>query len=372
MSILHDLLIKVRPRGRSGKVSPQLEQLHNKDKVNRKKYLRFLIISGVFLFSGILILYSLNIFLPLYKPEKKIKNKSPLLTSSSETKKEKKEGPLNAIDITEVPKKSENVPQSNRNNNISSPEKNELVSRFKKLIQEKQENEEIPEAQLKQHGIKQTSRSRSEKEQTSELKKLSKNKSEYEKIDKISEKNYYVHTGIKYEQLSKFGEAKTAYLKALNFDRTDCRLVNKIAYLHFKTGNYHDAVKYARDAIYLKNDYIPALINLALSLVKIRDTSGAEKNLRKAVILEPDNTVALFNLALIYEKTDRLEGANRIYGRLAEKGMWNATLSLARVKEKLGETEKAIELYAKVIKGVGVSEDIRSYAKNRFFKLTSK
>ena len=78
--------------------------------------------------------------------------------------------------------------------------------------------------------------------------------------------------------------------------------MNNIAGIMIQQGFYDEAQHYAGEALNLRKDYLPSLVNMGIASIKLNDAKEAERYLSKAVAVDPSNRLALINLSLLYEK----------------------------------------------------------------------
>jgi Tfp pilus assembly protein PilF len=148
-----------------------------------------------------------------------------------------------------------------------------------------------------------------------------------------------------YESKGNYTRALATYRKYLHYDPENVSVLNNMAYLYLQLGMPDQSAEYARRAIGVQNDYVPALINLGIALAGNGKTEDAARALEKAVNIEPENEEAVLNLAILHERMEDYDSALRYYERAMGLGSIQAMIGEARVMEKTGETSKALSLY---------------------------
>ncbi len=148
-----------------------------------------------------------------------------------------------------------------------------------------------------------------------------------------------------FEMRQDYSSALGTYKEALQIDNKNVMVLNSIAYTYLKLGFVQESIQFALMAEEQDVDYTPALINLGIANAKSGNASAAEYYLDRAFSLEPDNKQAIFNLALMHEKKQNYAGAADFYSKLIKLGDISGSLGLARTYEKQGRKKEAIKLY---------------------------
>jgi len=135
------------------------------------------------------------------------------------------------------------------------------------------------------------------------------------------------------------------YRKALAIDNDNYLLMNNMAGVLIAMGAHPEATTYARLALGIRKDYVPALINLGIAQIKVGETATGEGSFAKALAIEPQNRKALLNLALLQERSRNFENARDTFGRLASLGDVQGNLGMARIAEAEGKKPLAARAY---------------------------
>jgi len=138
------------------------------------------------------------------------------------------------------------------------------------------------------------------------------------------------------------------YRKAYKLN-PDPDILYKIAYLNYKLEAYFGAKKYAKKLIKENPKYIDGYLLLSNIYLKLRKTKDAKLTLEEAYYKFPENMKLVNSLAYIYEKTGNPYAALELYEALSEKGNLEATIKAAKLYERLGEKDKALEYYRKAL-----------------------
>lgn len=152
-------------------------------------------------------------------------------------------------------------------------------------------------------------------------------------------KDAYLYLASDYELKKDYSNALSNYKKVLAIDPEDYRVMNKIGAMLTELKSFEEALSYLLDAINIKNDYVPALINTGIAYAGLTELSNAEIYLSTAVVLEPYNKFAVFNIALLYEEMGNYGKAQKYYSMLKVLGEVQGNAGLARIKERLKSRE---------------------------------
>jgi Tfp pilus assembly protein PilF len=139
------------------------------------------------------------------------------------------------------------------------------------------------------------------------------------------------------------------YKKALELDRRNYMVMNNISGILISLGLYEEAIKYSRDALGIRKDHVPSLVNLGISLVQSGRIAEGRDYLLKARSLDASNRNANLNLALLYEKITDYGQAHKLYLMLCETDDIQGCLGVGRVTETMGERDEAKKAYRKIL-----------------------
>ncbi len=149
-----------------------------------------------------------------------------------------------------------------------------------------------------------------------------------------SGKDSYLYLASGYELKKDYSNALSNYKKVLTIDPKDYRVMNKIGSIFIELKLFKEALIYLQDAINIKNDYIPALVNMGIAYAELAELSNAEIYLSTAVALEPYNKFAIFNIALLYEEIGDYDKAQKYYLILKKMGDVQGDVGLTRIEER--------------------------------------
>lgn len=135
-----------------------------------------------------------------------------------------------------------------------------------------------------------------------------------------------------YELRGEFSSAVESYKKALFLDPADYRAMNNIASLYIRMSSPGQAIAYLEECVKLKDDYLPALVNLGIAKAETGKNREAESSFLKALSFDGSNREALFNIAVLYEKTLEFEKARGYYERLDSLGDPKGAKALERLE----------------------------------------
>ncbi len=163
---------------------------------------------------------------------------------------------------------------------------------------------------------------------------------------------YKVLWGRARSERGEFHKARVAYKEALNYDENCIP-----AYIYLGEAYYHDqrltdAVEYwkkllkiAPDAGYLVFD------KLEKTLFELGEYGEIPEIYENILSQNPQNTFALFSLARIYEKKGMVEPAMERYNQIADADLsfLPARLSLAKLYQQEGRNEELVDLLDRLI-----------------------
>ena len=130
-------------------------------------------------------------------------------------------------------------------------------------------------------------------------------------------------------------------------------------------GSFNEAIKYAEKALGVKKNHIPALINLAVAHMKLKNYIKGKEYLAAALSAEPSNKIAIFNIALLYENIGDYDNAGEQFRILYNMGDIQGYLGLGRTAERQGRGSDAIRVYKEVISINDVDPKIKMLANER-------
>ena len=194
-----------------------------------------------------------------------------------------------------------------------------------------------------------------------------------EKIGKLSdleettknEKDVALYTARTYEQNKNYGQAITHYKKALEKDLKNYLIMNNLANVLIKTGSFMESIQYSMDALTVQKNYIPSLVNLGVANIQLGNMTEGEMYLLKAKSIEQSNKTVLFNLGLLYEKTSNYKESLAAFQRLADMKDAGGYLGMARILEKQGNRSEAEKIYKELLSMDNIDPATRQLASER-------
>jgi lipopolysaccharide biosynthesis regulator YciM len=158
---------------------------------------------------------------------------------------------------------------------------------------------------------------------------------------------YKVLWGRSRSERGEFHKARVAYKEALNYDENCIPAYIYLGEAYYRDQRLADAVEYwkkllkiAPDAGYLVFD------KLEKTLFELGEYGEIPEIYENILSQNPQNTFALFALARIYEKKGMIEPAVERYKQIvdADLGFLSARLSLAKIYQQEGRDEELIDL----------------------------
>jgi tetratricopeptide (TPR) repeat protein len=143
---------------------------------------------------------------------------------------------------------------------------------------------------------------------------------------------HFLYKASRSEKKNDYLGAISIYKKVLEVEPKNHIIMNKIASLLMKMGMWKEAMDQLRAGYKLKQDYVPALINIGIVYANTGNYSRAEKYLLKALAQDPINLDTIFSIALLYEKQLRYDKAEEFYTRLKKLGDGRGETGLERIR----------------------------------------
>ena len=187
-----------------------------------------------------------------------------------------------------------------------------------------------------------------------------------------NERDVALYTAKADEQSRNYSQAISNYKRALEKDPKNYLIMNSLANVLIKTGSYKESLKYSMDALSIRKDYVPSLINLGIANIQLGNTTEGEMYLVKAKSLEPSNKTVLFNLGLLYEKLTNFQEALNAFQRLADMKATEGFVGMARVFEKQGKKPEAEKIYRDILWMDNVDPTTKQFASERLIAMGNR
>lgn len=184
-----------------------------------------------------------------------------------------------------------------------------------------------------------------------------------------SQKDVYLYTARTYESKKDYHQALLNYKKAMEFDPDNYIIMNNISGVLIHLGLFEEAIKYAKNVLAMKKDYVPSLINIGIAYIRLNNPVEGEAYLSKALSIEPSNIYALLNLGLLYEKQGDNDKAYGYFFKLSEMGNIQGHLGIARIAEKQGRGSDAVRIYREILSMNNIDPQTRKLVKDRLLLL---
>lgn len=194
-----------------------------------------------------------------------------------------------------------------------------------------------------------------------------------ELIEKLkAERDVLIYSARSYEHNKNYSQAITDYKKALEKDPRNYLIMNSLASALIKTGAFEESIRYSRDTLNYQKNYIPALINLGIAHVQNGNMTEGETCLTRARTIEPTNRAVLLNLALLYEKLPNYQESFTHFQKLSEMKDIQGYLGMARVLEKQGKHFEAERLYRNMLTMDDADPQTRQFANERLLAISNR
>jgi Tfp pilus assembly protein PilF len=352
MSLISDLLSKVKQQEPKRDVPPLLKDSVNRETTGRKagnKYRIPLAVVMVIAVAGVGAMFLMDL---LDKPEKPLSVR-PAAPVSSPTVQQR--GPEVATSPPEIGGKS--------------PVQNAAMNK----TDGKDEEPGVKKKALQKRHVRKTSPKRPDRWQEMKQERASAagRGERIEGTETISkrDRDVYLYAARMYEEEENYQKALSSYRKALTADPGNYMVMNNISSTLIRLGVYDEAIRYAQEALRFRKDYIYALINMGVAHSQLGQYREGEGYLKRVLLMEPSNRHALLNLGLLYEKGNTDDKARRCFDRLSVLGDARGYLGLARIAEKQGQFSEAINYYRSVMTVEKKHSQAWNFANDRIWQL---
>lgn len=187
-----------------------------------------------------------------------------------------------------------------------------------------------------------------------------------------SEIDNYIYQARTYESIKNYRQALLYYKKAAEYSAGNHVILNNIAAILIRLGIFDEAVKYASDALRISPDYVPALVNNGVAHIRLGKPEEGERYLMKGLSAEPENRQALLNLGILYEKQGLNKMASESFSKLASAGDLQGYLGMARLYEDEGKAAEAVGVYNNILNMNGVDSKVKGMVNDRLQFLRGK
>ncbi len=154
-------------------------------------------------------------------------------------------------------------------------------------------------------------------------------------------------------------EAKKLYLKILSEKPDNIEVLNNLGVIAMREGNSNEALTYFRRILEKKPDYTKAYNNTGIIFMKEGDKKLAEEYFKKAMDMDKGSAEAYINLSGLLRTQKRYDEASRALENLIRRGSKDpsAYLSLALIKDDMGEIQEAMRYYRFYLREGGKREE---------------
>ncbi|MCX5807148.1 MAG: tetratricopeptide repeat protein [Proteobacteria bacterium] len=154
-------------------------------------------------------------------------------------------------------------------------------------------------------------------------------------------------------------EAKKLYLNILSEQPNNIEVLNNLGVIAMREGNANEALMYFRRILEKKPDYTKAYNNTGIIFMREGDRKLAEEYFKKAIDMDKDGAEAYINLSGLLRHQKRYDEASRVLENLIRRGNKNPStyLSIALIKDDMGEIKEAIKYYRFYLREGGKIEE---------------
>lgn len=323
MSLLADLLSKVTHPESKRKIPPHLKDIIIRDSIQKKK---IILISASFvavIISGIVIVQLISSLTESSKKKVAVKTEEARVKTEEERVVKLVPSKEDFVGTQKVPV-AEKIQPLKKTEEVKALKKDTVPERLQKPPAPVKKEEPKPEAPKK-------------------------------KTIDTALRDAHLYSARNYELKKDYSKALSEYRKVLEIDKDNFTVMNNMAYILLEMGLVNEAIKYSQMAVDKKKDYVPALMNLGIAYARIEDTTFGEEShrqaetyLKRALTIEPDNKTVILNLAIFYERKGDYPKALEYFLKLTGLADVTGSLGLARIHERQGRVEEALEIYKNI------------------------
>ena len=361
MSLLADLLAKIKQPQSTREVPPNLQNIVYGSAGQSGKKKKIILLSLVFVASITAGLFLVNYVKPLLDSDSAISipdTEPPAIVEEQQIEIENDKTAEPAITAEhkgiESPEKTASKPEDV----ISAPSPSKEVS-AKIEPSDKATVQPSPPAPVKK------------KTQKKIIPKKVRSKSPNKKII-AAKRDALLYRARKHEMNNNYADALNSYKKALDLDRKNIAILNNIAYMYLQLNLFEDAAAFSSKALEINRDHVPSLINLAIAQARSGNYTDAYSNLDRANKLEPASKSVILNLAILNERQGNDSVALEYYSRLSNLGNSEGLLGKARIYDKTGKTGEAIILYRQILSSSMPDDSVKTEIRQRIRILLAK
>jgi tetratricopeptide (TPR) repeat protein len=179
----------------------------------------------------------------------------------------------------------------------------------------------------------------------------------------------HLYTARSAEMTRDWRTALSSYRMAHKIDPNNYVIMNNTAAALNNLGMFADGAQEAELALTKKPDYVPALINAAISYSSMGNTNKAVRLFSTASALDPGNRSLVINLGILHERAGNLDDAQATYRQLAETADPLALQGMARVYERKGNLLEAARAYRQIMGLPGATPELKKEVKRMLVKL---
>lgn len=336
MSLLADLLSKIKHKEQHGVIPPNLAQVVQRGSDTQKIKTRIVVVLGVF---GLLLAIG---FGTVYFINSYLRPTLPTLVS-------KRAQVPNVIETAPPAKTAETVPAAKAEAPVTLPA---APSSPTPLTPASKVTESVTKtADAVKSDIALSQKPNNIANQTDRKSALSEKMKTVSSIAETSKsgKDVALYAAKTYEEEKNYSQAIAHYKKALEKDPRNYLIMNKLSSVLITTGAFKESTQYSMQVLTIQKNHVPSLINLGIANIQLGNTTEGEMYLVKAKSLEPSSKMVLFNLGLLYEKVTKYDEALPLFRRLADMNDIQGNLGMARILEKQGKRAEAEKIYKEII-----------------------
>ncbi|MCL4456004.1 MAG: tetratricopeptide repeat protein [Nitrospirae bacterium] len=383
MSLLADLLSKIKPYTAKGDVPPGLKNVVSdsaKKETVRKKVAVFSVLAILAVIAGVGAVYIMDIYLKPAKIKRPASSPQPAVIESPKTEVKAQEQQPIAGDMkpeTETKpvsrkssdKKDSEAVKDKAQPSVKTKERSQAVAGKRK---KEQVDKSVKQAEMERESITDDSQPKPKNEVKPQQPRKAESKEAAPKdkpaVDAAG-RDVYLYTARTYELRRDYQQALLNYKKALEIDPENYVIMNNISSVLIQLSSFEEAVGYAGKVLSIKKDYVPSLVNIGIAHIRIGNLTEGEGYLSKALSREPSNNYALLNLGILHERRGENDKAYGYFSKLSDMGDVQGYLGAGRILEKQGRKADAARIYKDMLSMNNIDPKIKKLVNDRLIQL---
>lgn len=326
MSLLSDILSRIKQPEPARDVPPGLRNLMDEDKEQPSQKKRIILLAAIIILTSASVLFAFHFMKPYlsgnkFRTEYLAKN-NPVIRGTEPQIKDDLQAPAVTENLQTAPPLPDSALQPKNTETEKQSAKPETKNPGKSKTAagpggDKQENQEIRTKGENALTVRE--------QPTPAL-------TEEKPAPDHSVRARWLYLAQNYETKKDYPNAISSYKKVISLEPENFRAMNNIASILLSINSDQEAKVYLQKALWAKTDYVPALINMGIALARLGDAENAERYFSRVETLDAGNNHAILNLAILHEKQGRPVKARGYYTKLKQLGDLRGEAGIERIK----------------------------------------